>query len=223
MVSALCSRSADKPMHHGQQVKAAGVLTCLLWLFASPSSAQQLKVYQYTQPNGVTAFSDKPPADSPFKVLRYDCFACGVRSTINFHTTPLFLQKYHHEILQAAQQFQLEPSLIRAVIHAESGFNPKARSRAGASGLMQLMPETAKDLGVENIWQPQQNIQAGAAYLSGLLQQFKGDRHLALAAYNAGPGAVSRHEGVPPYAETRAYLQRVDILLHRYQQKATAL
>jgi soluble lytic murein transglycosylase-like protein len=202
--------------------RTAGPLACLL-LLCLPLYGAQVKVYQYTQHNGVVAFSDKPPADSPFKVLRYDCFACGVRSRINFNTTPLFLQHYQHEILRAAQQYQLEPSLIRAVIHAESGFNPKARSKAGAQGLMQLMPETATELGVGNVWLPQQNIQAGSAYLASLLQQFNGNRRLALAAYNAGPGAVSRHGGVPPYAETRAYLQRVDILLRRYQQQSATL
>ncbi len=204
-------------------IEATGPMACLLLLSALHVQAKQLKVYQYTQANGVVAFSDKPPADSPFKVLRYDCFACGVTSKVNFHTTPLFLQRYRHEILSAAQQYQLEPSLLRAVIHAESGFDPKARSKAGAQGLMQLMPETAKELGVSDVWLPQQNIRAGAAYLASLLQQFGGDRDLALAAYNAGPGAVSRHDGVPPYAETRAYLQRVDILLRRYQQGSATL
>jgi soluble lytic murein transglycosylase-like protein len=204
-------------------IKAAGQLTCLLLLSAVQAQATQLKVYQYTQQNGVVAFSDKPPADSPFKVLRYDCFACGVTSTVNFHTTPLFYAKYHQEILTAARQYQLDPSLIRAVIHAESGFNPKARSRAGAQGLMQLMPATAKELGTTDVWLPQQNIQAGSAYLARLLQQFNGDRRLALAAYNAGPGAVSRYDGVPPFAETRAYLERVDILLKRYERHSATL
>lgn len=204
-------------------IKAAGQLTCLLLLSAVQAQGTQLKVYQYTQQNGVVAFSDKPPADSPFKVLRYDCFACGVTSTVNFHTTPLFYAKYHQEILTAARQYQLDPSLIRAVIHAESGFNPKARSRAGAQGLMQLMPATAKELGTTDVWLPQQNIQAGSAYLARLLQQFNGDRRLALAAYNAGPGAVSRYDGVPPFAETRAYLERVDILLKRYERHSATL
>jgi hypothetical protein len=201
----------------------AGPLACLALLLCPPLFGGQVKVYQYTQQNGVVAFSDKPPADSPFKVLRYDCFACGVRSAVNFNTTPLFLQHYRQEILTAAQQYQLEPSLIRAVIHAESGFNPKAHSKAGAQGLMQLMPETAKELGVGNVWLPQQNIRAGTAYLASLLQQFNGNRRLALAAYNAGPGAVNRHGGIPPYAETKAYLQRVDILLRRYQQQSATL
>jgi len=204
-------------------IKAAGQVACLLLLSVMQAQATQLKVYQYTQQNGVVAFSDKPPADSPFKVLRYDCFACGVTSTVNFHTTPLFYAKYHQEILTAARQYQLDPSLIRAVIHAESGFNPKARSKAGAQGLMQLMPATAKELGTTDVWLPQQNIQAGSAYLARLLQQFNGDRRLALAAYNAGPGAVSRYDGVPPFAETRAYLERVDILLKRYEQHSATL
>lgn len=210
-------------MKRHSRTKATGALACSLLFCLSDLHAQQLKVYQYTQQNGVVAFSDKPPADSPFKVLRYDCFACGVTSSVNFHTTPLFLQKYRDEILTAAKQYQLEPSLIRAVIHAESGFNPKAVSKAGARGLMQLMPATAKELGTPDVWLPRQNIQAGTAYLASLLQQFNGDKRLALAAYNAGPGAVSRYEGVPPFAETRAYLERVDILLKRYERHSATL
>ena len=210
-------------MKAAQHCTAAGQLACLLFIFCAPADSQQIKVYQYTQQNGVVAFSDKPPADSPFKVLRYGCFACGVTSSVNFHTTPLFVKRYRDEILTAARQYQLEPSLIQAVIHAESGFNPKAHSKAGAQGLMQLMPDTAKDLGVTDVWQPRHNILGGSAYLASLLQQFDGNRQLALAAYNAGPGAVSRHDGVPPYAETRAYLQRVDILLRRYQQQSATL
>ncbi len=193
-------------------------LAGLLFLLSCPTHASQLKVYQYTQSNGVVAFSDKAPQQQPYKVLRYDCFACGVSSQVNFRTTPLFLQRYRAEISHAARVHQLEPSLIQALIHAESGFNPQARSKVGAQGLMQLMPETAKDLGVTDVWTPKHNINAGTAYLAALLQQFQGDQQLALAAYNAGPSTVDRYNGVPPFAETKAYLQRVQILQQRYQR-----
>jgi soluble lytic murein transglycosylase-like protein len=110
---------------------------------------------------------------------------------------------------------------VRAVIHAESNFNPLARSRKGAMGLMQLMPGTARDMGVADSSDPGQNIQGGVKYLAYLLGRFNGDITLATAAYNAGPGAVSRHHGVPPYEETKTYVFRVNVLHQRYKLQAS--
>jgi soluble lytic murein transglycosylase-like protein len=114
----------------------------------------------------------------------------------------------------------LDPALVRAVIHAESGFNAGARSQKGAIGLMQLMPETARMLGVTKPNTPAGNILGGAQYLAGLLARFKNDVTLATAAYNAGPEAVQRYAGVPPYAETQVYVQRVKLLHQRYKRSA---
>ncbi len=108
-----------------------------------------------------------------------------------------------------ARRFGLDPRLVEAVILQESGGDPTARSSVGALGLMQLMPGTAASLGVKNPLDPQQNLEGGMSYLLQLLQQFKGNLKLALAAYNAGPGAVKRYGGVPPYAETQRYVQDV--------------
>ncbi len=107
------------------------------------------------------------------------------------------------------RRFQLPPGLVGAVARAESGLNPRAVSPAGALGLMQLLPSTAWALGVEDPFDPVQNAEAGARYLRQLLERFHGDVRLALAAYNAGPGAVERYGGIPPYAETRAYVKKV--------------
>ena len=108
-----------------------------------------------------------------------------------------------------APKYSLDPKLVLAVIEAESNFNPKARSPKNAQGLMQLIPATAQRFGVRNVWDPEQNLRGGMAYLQWLLKHFKGDVKLALAGYNAGEKAVERHGGVPPYRETQAYVKRI--------------
>jgi soluble lytic murein transglycosylase-like protein len=204
---------------HKLKLQAAKVLTgCVFLVLTTTVAADNPPVYRYQQANGVTAFSDRAPKNRPYQLVRFDCFACDLKSTVNWHNTPLFLQKYQQEISVAAKNHQLDPALLRAVIHAESAFNPKALSKSGAAGLMQLMPDTATEVGVKNVWHQQQNIQGGASYLSSLLKRYKGDIKLAMAAYNAGPGAVDKHQGIPPYAETQTYVERVQLLFSRYQK-----
>ena len=118
-------------------------------------------------------------------------------------------QKIYNTILEAADRYNLDPNLIMAVMRAESNFRPDTVSRSGAMGLMQLMPGTAASLGVSNPFDIVQNIDGGARYLRRMLDLFDGDETLALAAYNAGAGAVRRHGGVPPFAETTQYIPRV--------------
>lgn len=115
-------------------------------------------------------------------------------------------------IEEAATKQRLEPALLRALIRVESNFNHKATSRVGAKGLMQIMPLTADELGNKKALDhrnPRANILAGSQYLRGLINQFQGDLKLAIAAYNAGPGAVTKYKGIPPYAETKNYVKKV--------------
>jgi len=108
-----------------------------------------------------------------------------------------------------APRYRLDPNLVLAVVEVESNFNPTAKSHKNAQGLMQLIPETAERFGVQDVWDPEQNLRGGMAYLRWLLDHFEGDVKLALAGYNAGEGAVKRHGGVPPYKETQAYVKRI--------------
>ncbi|HXO18422.1 MAG TPA: lytic transglycosylase domain-containing protein [Thermoanaerobaculia bacterium] len=117
-------------------------------------------------------------------------------------------------IVRHADNQQLDPKLVRAVIQVESGYNARALSRAGAMGLMQLMPDTAAELAVANPYDPEQNLRGGTTYLRRMIDRFAGRLEFAVAAYNAGPEAVVRHGGVPPYPDTRDYVRRVLGLYH---------
>ena len=130
----------------------------------------------------------------------------GVPALVNAPVAP---EQIDALVQQNAAAWQVDPALIKAVIVNESGFNANATSKVGAQGLMQLMPDTAASLGVRDAYDPAQNVAGGARYLRGLLDRFGGDKRLAIAAYNAGPGAVEKYGDVPPYAETRNYVQNV--------------
>lgn len=124
-------------------------------------------------------------------------------------------QAYEHLIKEAATTYDLDPALIRAVMQAESAFNPFVVSRVGAQGLMQLMPALAAEMGVREAFEPRDNIMGGARYLRELLDRHRGNIKLALASYNAGPTAVARFKGVPPFRETQRYVKKITGLIAR--------
>ena len=124
-------------------------------------------------------------------------------------------------IIQTAIRHQVDPALVKAIIMAESGYNPRAISKKGAKGLMQLMPETAKKLNVEDIFNPQQNIDGGVRYFKKLVNQFNGDLKLALAAYNAGSKTVRQYKGVPPFKATQYYIKKVFEYYQFYKNQMT--
>lgn len=169
--------------------------------------ASQADIYRYEDEEGVVHFTDAP-TDKKFKIFLRDLRKDRQLRT-RFRIAAGNPQEFEHLIAKASAKYGVSASLIRAVIQAESGYNPQAVSRAGAGGLMQLMPGTAKHLKVTDRFDPGQNVDGGVRYLKFLLDTFKGDVSLALAAYNAGLSKVAKYGGIPPYEETRTYVSRV--------------
>jgi len=181
------------------------------------------QVYSYIR-NGVRYVTSTPPrgyGGQGVQTIRYSfierCFACDAAPSVNFGTLRLNRAAYSNEIAQASHAYGVDEAIVRAIIHAESAFNPRALSRVGAQGLMQLMPATARRFGVANAFDAGQNIQGGVQYLAWLLKRYDGDLSRVAAGYNAGEGAVDKYGGVPPYSETRLYVQRVRTLADRYR------
>ena len=125
-------------------------------------------------------------------------------------------KRYHDIILKAATRYMVDPALIKAIVMAESGYDPQAVSSQGAAGLMQLMPRTAESLGVEDAFNPEHNVNGGVRYFKQLLEEFNCDIELALAAYNAGSSTVKRHRGIPPIKATQHYVKKVFAYYHYY-------
>jgi hypothetical protein len=185
------------------------VVACLGLVAAAPASAQ---IYAVRDENGVLTLSDKPLGDGAqtYAVRGASSTVRATRGGTSSGGDGVRSSQWDDVIDFRAREQGIRPDLVRAVIQVESAFNPRARSHKGAMGLMQLMPATARDLGVRNAYDPLENIRGGVLYLRSLLDQFNGNEELALAAYNAGPGAVSKYgNAVPPYRETRDYVSRI--------------
>ncbi len=166
----------------------------------SPSDIAKIEIVPDPQPSSADPDTLNPPRESPSEA----------------RLTPIDL---HEMLARASQQHDLDADLLASVVKAESNGNARAVSRAGARGLMQLMPRTAAEQGVDDSFRPDQNVRGGSAYLNELLVRYHDNIALALAAYNAGPAAVDRYHGIPPYHETRAYVARV---IHEFNRRVLA-
>jgi soluble lytic murein transglycosylase-like protein len=195
-------------------------LAALFVLLLLVSPAGHAQVYKFVDEHGIVNYTNiAPPKNVSYQTLRFPCYAADPKCrSVNWENVALNTQAFAPEITSAARVNALDESLIRAIIHAESAYQSDAVSPKGAQGLMQLMPDTQQLLQIEDPFNPQANIAGGARYLSELLREFKGNTTLAAAAYNAGPGAVQKYGGVPPFEETREYVRRVNILHRRYRQ-----
>ena len=178
-----------------------------MWLMILCALANASDIWRADGANGSISFTDSPPSSGEYVRFDVDGPPPTVRN-VNPRNFPN-LDKFDGLIMQASMQYGVPSTLIKAVVLAESGMNPKAISHAGAQGLMQLMPPTAADLGVKDAFDPSENIDGGSRYLAKMLDIFNGDRRLALAGYNAGPNRVRRTMAVPDIEETQTYVKRV--------------
>ncbi len=187
----------------GERTRRAIWLLATLALFALPCAADA-QIFVYRDEYGRTYFTDTPQHEG------YERYK--PKGTVRHRpgvTPQLHAKTFDIAIKRASVQHGVSAALVKAIIAAESGFDPEAMSDKGARGLMQLMPDTARELGVDDALDPWQNIDGGTRYLCAMIDRFPGEIELALAAYNAGPQKVAQFQGVPPYKETRSYVKRV--------------
>jgi soluble lytic murein transglycosylase-like protein len=194
-----------------QKMTLAALAGVVMIGWAAPARAQ---IYTWRDANGNLVLSGRPKADvtmRTYSVARADTVR-ATRSVVGERS-----RLYDDLIIEHARLNGVRPDLVRAVVQVESAFNPYARSPKGAMGLMQLMPATVQQFGVSNPFNPAENVRAGVAYLRQLLDRYSDNEELALAAYNAGPGAVDKHgQSVPPYRETKSYVAQINQMAGRH-------
>ncbi|MCG8685805.1 MAG: lytic transglycosylase domain-containing protein [Desulfobacterales bacterium] len=187
-------------------------LAVSVWVLVALSSPclGQGNIYRYIDADGVVHFTNTPTTAGYTVYIRVK-----EKSAKNVRSAP---RSYDKIIQKAGKRYGVEAALIKAVIQVESSFNPKAVSKKGARGLMQIMPENESALNISNPFDPSQNIMGGTRYLKRLINRYNRELGLALAAYNAGPTAVDRYREIPPYAETQAYVKKVMELYSQYKR-----
>jgi hypothetical protein len=186
-------------------MRSVAVLSLLILFISTTAYAD---IYKYVDENGVDCYTDTPLNKKAHKVHKENSTSPAIQQK-HSRTEPKRNTDYHDIVYEKAATYDVDPSLIKAVIKTESNWNDRAVSRKGAMGLMQLMPSTANDMNVRNPFDPEENIEGGTKYLKYLIGKFNGDLTLALAAYNAGPKTVEKFGYVPPITETRQYVKKV--------------
>jgi soluble lytic murein transglycosylase-like protein len=189
--------------------RGPAVIAALLLLHMGAAAPAQAQIYSWRDANGNLVLSNRPQAGTaPLRIYAVPQTAV-IRATRS--ATAARSRLYDDLLVQHARRNDVRVDLVRAVVQVESGYNPLARSPKGAMGLMQLMPATAQEFSVSNPYDPEDNVRAGVAYLRQLLDRYQNDEQLALAAYNAGPGAVDKHgQNIPPYRETQNYVSQIN-------------
>ena len=201
-----------------KRLMTRGISTALCaLLLALPAAPAVGQVFVYEDADGSLSFTDMP-RHAGYRMLPDPTEKDRVKATLERRAAPRTVATgaWDGVIARAGREHGVSPGLLKAIVHVESLFDLHAVSHKGAQGLMQLMPKTASHLGVENPFDPWQNIEAGTKYMVYLLKRFQGDEKLALAAYNAGETTVRRYGGIPPYKETEKYVKRVMSLSRRY-------
>ena len=192
------------------------LVSALLLVLCMPVQASY---YVYQMPDGSRLMTDRPQRDKSLKLIKRSRQVSNVGriAASGYRSSPAVnYLRFESLIHQAARRHQVDAALVKAVIRTESYFNPNATSRVGASGLMQLMPQTAAKYGVTDLYSPGQNIDAGVQHLKYLLERYPNQLSHVLAAYNAGENAVDKYKGIPPYNETRNYVKKVMRFLEVY-------
>ena len=184
----------------------------LVYIGAIPADLSA-EIYSYTDENGVLHFSNAPTSS------RYRYSGPETSAHASIYYSGRRMNAYDDIIREASQHHGMKFELIKALIHAESNFNPNAISQSGAIGLMQIMPDNLNAFGIHDPFDPRENVMGGTRYLKSLMKKYNSNLSLTLAAYNAGPGVVDRYKDIPPYPETENYVEKVLALYSRYRNQ----
>jgi soluble lytic murein transglycosylase-like protein len=197
----------------------------LAGLVAGAAASPTATLYVYELADGSRIVTDHALNNPSYRLVRVGTTAKGAGQLAASQNSQLFRADpgaYDRLIRQYASEYKVDFALVKAVMHVESSFNPYARSHKGALGLMQVLPETARRHGIQDVYDPAQNIEAGVRHLRYLSDTFENKQYLVIAAYNAGENAVRQHRGIPPYQETQSYVRRVLSLKRQYASVPTA-